>query len=197
MYIPLLFCMTGNWLLSGLKIEKIFEWIFSLSDSLTLEIVSQEYYIPSFHRRQLKIYLYLNCPPKPGIALKKKMKTKSKRRANHLICKCWYSLEDINNQDCLGELEEVGAGGRTVRGERGRGEKAGREPTRSSRRETHCVVSHTPFCSTEDHLAMPSCYLCVCFAVKVSYLGVYNFSVYHPFLISTDLIFVGLFFVCF
>lgn len=44
---------------------------------------------------------------------------------------------------------------------------------------------------------MPSDCLCVCFAVKVSYLGIYNFSVCHPFLISTDLIFVGLFFCLF
>jgi hypothetical protein len=37
---------------------------------------------------------------------------------------------------------------------------------------------------------------CVCFTVKVSYFGVF-LSVYRPFLISTDLIFVGLFFCLF
>lgn len=106
----------------------------------------------------------------------------------------------------MDELEEVGVEGRTVRGQREReegggggrgGGRGGERPPLELKERTHCVVSHTPFCSTEDHRAMPSCYLCVCFAVKLSYLGVYNFSVYHPFLISTDLIFVGLFFCLF
>ena len=54
-----------------------------------------------------------------------------------------------------------------------------------------------PSCSAEKHMPVPSDCLCACFAVQVSYLGIYNFSVYHPFLISTDLIFVGLFFCLF
>ena len=86
-------------------------------------------------------------------------------------------------------MDEI-EGNREREGGKERDRKGGKERKKRESREKQSV-SHIPWGSTEDQGTMPSYCHCVCLSVKILFLDVDSFSVYHPFLISTDLIFVG------
>lgn len=98
------------------------------------------------------------------------MKTKPTRRPNHLLYTCWYSWKNIKNWDPWSEIKELK--------ERENWRESGwRSGGKKEVREGQTDWTWTLFPPVTQRTPVPcllNC-LCVCFAVKVSYLGVYNF----------------------